>query len=209
MKHYFVTAIGTGCGKTIISALLCEALKADYWKPVQSGTEEIDALVVRNLLFNSISTIHSEQIKLKMPASPNIAADAEGKTLHLNDFILPYTQNTIVIEGAGGILVPLNNSGDFVIDFAARFNCEIILVVNLYLGCINHTLLTVNELKNRNLPIAGIIFNGEGNEAMENTILSYAGLPCLYKLPKQTKLDKGIILNHASLFLRSNLHLLN
>jgi len=207
MKNYFVTAIGTGCGKTIISAMLCEAFKADYWKPIQSGTEEIDALTVKNLLFNSVSVIHPECYKLKMPASPNIAAAAEGKIIHLDNFAMPHTSNSIIIEGAGGVLVPINTTGDFVIDLAPKFNCDIILVVNIYLGCINHTLLTISELRRRNLPIAGLIFNGELNLEIENTIQSYSHLPCLYKLPKQTKLDKSTISRHAAQFFLDNLNL--
>ncbi|MFN0048071.1 MAG: dethiobiotin synthase [Cytophagales bacterium] len=204
MNIYFVTAIGTGSGKTLISSIICEALHADYWKPIQAGLEEVDSVFVTNLISNSQSIIYPEQYSLKMPASANIAAKAEGLSLSLVDFHLPKTSNSIVVEGAGGILVPINDSGDFIVDLAAKFDCELILVINLYLGCINHSLLTINELRRRGLNMKGIIFNGDANTEVENTILNYSNSPCLFRLATQTNIDKSTILAQASLFLQQN-----
>lgn len=198
-KKYFITAIGTGSGKTVVSAIVCEALKADYWKPVQSGTEEIDSETVKNLISNNQTSIHPENFKLKMPASPNIAAKAEGKTIYLKAFSMPVTQNTLVIEGAGGILVPINEQGEYVIDLAAKFEAEVILVVNIYLGCINHTLLTISELNRRNIKIKGLVFNQSIGGEIENTILTLSGLPCLLQVGKEEILSKKIISHYASM----------
>src|SRR5438105_9295116 len=115
---YFVTAIGTDCGKTFFSAILCEALHADYWKPVQAGFPR-DADTVKNLLSNSVSKIHPETFILKMPASPHAAAKLDAVTIELEKFKIPQTKNSLVIEGAGGCMVPLNDH-DFVIALAKK-----------------------------------------------------------------------------------------
>jgi dethiobiotin synthetase len=131
-----------------------------------------------------------------MPASPNIAAAAENIQLKLSDFELPETENNIVIEGAGGALVPLNDS-EFVIDFAEKFNAKVILVSNHYLGSINHTLLTFSELKKRNLPVKGIVFNGTPYPEAENYILRYTGLPCLLRILPENTINDEIITRYA------------
>ena len=137
--NIFVTAIGTDCGKTIASAIITEALQADYWKPVQCGMDETDSQTISKLVPNA--KIHPERYALKAPASPHLAAEMEGINIKLEDFKLPAVSNHLVMEGAGGTLVPLNYDGDFVIDLAHRFKAEVIVVANLYLGSINHTLL--------------------------------------------------------------------
>ncbi|MFQ3575114.1 MAG: dethiobiotin synthase [Cytophagales bacterium] len=147
MQNYFVTAIGTNSGKTIFSAVLVEFLQADYWKPIQSGTEDKDSDTIKQLLNNNYSLIHPSRFELKLPASPHQSALEEGVQVKLSDFELPFTENHLVIEGAGGVLVPLNEENEFVIDMASKFEAELILVSDFYLGSINHTLLTFNELK--------------------------------------------------------------
>lgn len=197
MKNYFITAIGTNSGKTLVSSILVDALQADYWKPIQSGTEDIDAITVERLINNNYSIIHPSTYLLKLPASPHAAADAEGIKIKLSDFHLPATTNNLVIEGAGGILVPLNYDGDVVIDLAKKFNCELILVSDLYLGSINHTMLTYNELVRRDIPIKGIVFNGDPNEASEKIILQETGLKCLLKIRRMDKVDSFEIKKYA------------
>ncbi len=156
--NYFITAINTDSGKTLISAILCEALQADYWKPVQAGfPTDSDTL---HTLAPDI-TIHPEGYRLQMPASPHAAARAEGITITRAGFTLPETSRDLVIEGAGGCLVPLNDT-DFVIDLATWFSAKVILVSNLYLGSINHTLLTYEALRARNLTPAGIMIQRPG-----------------------------------------------
>jgi len=175
--NYFVTAIGTDSGKTIASAILCKALKADYWKPVQAGFPT-DTAAVKSLLGNSESRIHPERYILKTPASPHAAAALENITIKLEDFKIPDHHGDLIIEGAGGCLVPLNNK-DFVIDLVKKLEAQVILVSNLYLGSINHTLLTWEVLKQRKLAVKGIIFNGAHNAESERIILHHTGLPCL------------------------------
>ena len=195
--NYFVTAIGTDSGKTIISAIITEALQADYWKPIQAGTIERDLLKVASLITNEYSILHPEQHLLNTPASPHDAAEIDGVTIQLADLYLPETTNNLVIEGAGGVMVPINQQGEFIIDIAAKFEAEIILVINLYLGCINHSLLTINELKRRNLKVKGIIFNGESNPVSEAFILNYSGYPCLLQVDKHETFTSELLRMYA------------
>ena len=189
--NYFVTATDTDSGKTLVSAILAEALKADYWKPIQAGFPT-DTDTIRELLSNTTSELHKETHLLKMPASPHAAAKYEGLNIQLEDFVLPQTQNDLIIEGAGGVLVPLNDQ-DFVIDIARQWNTPVILVSNLYLGSINHTLLTVNYLQKKAIPVKGIIFNGEANEESERIIERHSGYSVLLRLPKLSLVNRTVI----------------
>lgn len=197
---YFVTAIGTDSGKTLVSAILCKALNADYWKPVQAGTPT-DSDAIRQLLGDSIK-IHKEKYLLQTPASPHAAARIDGVNIRLADIELPEYNGTLIIEGAGGCMVPLNDR-EFVIDLATHFNVKVILVSNLYLGSINHTLLTHEALKNRGLTISGIIFNGEENPESERIILHHTNLPCLLRLRPEQGIDNSVVARYAET-LRSN-----
>ena len=128
---YFVTAIGTDSGKTLLSAIITQALKADYWKPIQAGSEETDKNTVQELVSNQQSKFHKESYLLASPESPHSSAKKEGVHIDLDEIILPeFESKHLVIEGAGGVLVPLNDK-DLVIDLAAKFNCEVILVLSL------------------------------------------------------------------------------
>lgn len=182
---YFVTAIGTDSGKTVISAILSLALKCDYWKPVQAGFPT-DTGTIQHLT-NGLVTCHRERHILETPASPHAAAAIDNIRIDLNDFVLPNTEN-LIVEGAGGLMVPLNER-DLVIDIAVKFEIPIILVSNNYLGSINHTLLSLEYLKQKDIPIAGIIFNGPSNAATEEIILSKTAAPCLLKLLQFKSLD--------------------
>jgi dethiobiotin synthetase len=189
--NYFVTAIGTDSGKTLLSAILVEALKADYWKPVQAG-EPGDTERVQSLVSNELTKFHPETHRLKLPASPHAAAKYEHKAISIVDFQLPQTDNELVIEGAGGVLVPLNDR-DYVIDMAKTLKTEVILVANLYLGSINHTLLTIEYLKAQNITVKGIVFNGESNPESEDIILKKSGYKVLLHLPVLSLINKEII----------------
>jgi dethiobiotin synthetase len=195
--NYFVTAIGTDSGKTLISAILCEALKADYWKPIQAGLPR-DADTVKSLLTNPELKIHPEAYLLKTPASPHASAIIDGITINIKNIQIPHTNRNVIIEGAGGCLVPLNDK-EFIIDFIAHLNMPVVLVANLYLGSINHTLLTIEALQRRNLPIKGIIFNGESNPESERIILLHSNLKSLLNLKMEPLLDKGVILQYAQI----------
>lgn len=193
--NYFVTAIGTDSGKTLACAILCKALGADYWKPVQAGYPT-DSETVRFLLADAPSKIHKEAYIFKTPASPHAAAALENVGITLNDFKIPTYAKDLVIEGAGGCLVPLNDN-DFVIDLAAKFNGEIILVSNLYLGSINHTLLSWEAIKKRKLRVKGIIFNGHRNAESERIILHHTGATCLLNIEQEDVIDAIIVEKYA------------
>lgn len=183
MKRIFVTGIGTDVGKTVVSAILTEALEADYWKPVQAGNlEDSDTITVRKLVSNPRSFFHPEAYRLQAPMSPHAAARLENLELDLNEISMPETANNLVIEGAGGLMVPLNDKL-LVLDLVAKLNCPVVVVSRNYLGSINHTLLTLEALKQRNIPVAGIIFNGEPNAESEDFILNYTGVSKLLSLP--------------------------
>jgi len=194
---YFVTGIDTDSGKTLVSAILCEALEADYWKPLQAGAPK-DSDTVRGLLSNRRSTIHSETFFLTTPASPHAAAKIDGIEIEVSKFTKPRTTNNLIIEGAGGCLVPLNDN-EFVIDLATNFQAQVVLVADLYLGSINHTLLTCRELASRKLNVKGIIFNGPSNAESERIILHHTGLHCLLKIAREEKIDKSIVNKYAGL----------
>jgi len=199
-RPIFITAIGTDSGKTLVSAIITEALQADYWKPIQSGLPR-DTETVQSLVSNTVSQFHREAYLLREPLSPHASAAIDGVTIDLNQIRLPMTHNRIVIEGAGGMLVPLNDT-DFVIDLADRFAAEVILVANLYLGSINHTLLSVAELKRRaamgKFALKGIVFNQCPVESSEQIILHHAGLPCLLRIGKHEVVNKELVKKYAA-----------
>jgi dethiobiotin synthetase len=198
MKRLFVTGICTEVGKTVAAAILTEALKADYWKPVQSGSlETTDTETVRNLISNAKSRFHPEAYTLQAPLSPHAAAAAENIQIQPTEIKLPATQNNLIIEGAGGLLVPLT-ADYFVLDLIQDLKAEVILVSRHYLGSINHTLLSLEILKNRQIPVAGIILNGEPNPATEAVILRYSSCPLLFRLRPEKQITPTIIKKYAS-----------
>jgi dethiobiotin synthetase len=195
----FITGISTDVGKTIASAIITEALESDYWKPVQAGDlDNSDSHKIQNYISNEKSVIHENSYKLNTPASPHLAAELDGITIDLKNIIEPKTKNHLVVEGAGGVLVPLNNS-DFVIDLVQP-DYKIIIVSRHYLGSINHTLLTIEAIKNRGLTIAGIIFNGNENKATESLILNYSKLKFIGRINDEPYFDKNVIAEYADLF---------
>lgn len=195
--NYFVTAIGTDSGKTLVSTILAEALQADYWKPIQSGKRDRDVETVKRLLNNGHSICHEEHYLLTEPISPHAAAKRDGVDIKLNEIKFPNTNgNHLVIEGAGGIMVPLNDK-EFIVDLISMANAEVVLVSNHYLGSINHTLLTVQELKRRNIPVKGIVFNGEPNEETEKIILAYSEYKFLLRVLPEKSITQEVIMKYA------------
>lgn len=190
--NYFVTGIDTDSGKTLASAILCEALGFDYWKPVQAGFPK-DSETIKSL--SPQTKIHPEQYILNTPASPHASAKIDGVKIALDAFSLPQ-QDGLVIEGAGGCLVPLNDS-NFVIDLFPKLNAEIILVADLYLGSINHTLLSAHVLKTRNYRVRGIIFNGPSNLESEQIILHHTRYPCILRIEKEQEITRDTIKKYS------------
>ena len=200
MKRYFISGIGTGVGKTVMSALLCEALQADYWKPVQAGDlENSDTLTAQGLISNSKTHFHKEAYQLPFALSPHASAENAGMEIDISQIHVPQTNNTLVIEGAGGLMVPLNYETLY-IDLLPLWNVEVILVSRHYLGSINHTLLSVAILKQRNIKVKGIVFNGDENRQSESVILKLSGLEMLGRIPETSSIDKVFIQSHASTF---------
>ena len=197
MKRIFITGIGTNIGKTVVSAIITEYLKADYWKPIQSGDlMDSDTMKVKKLISNDQSVFHPEKYRLTQPLSPHAAAKRDGIAIELNDFKLPETQNHLVIEGAGGLMVPLNNEV-LIADLIQHLNVGVLLVSQNYLGSINHTLLTIQELKRRNIEILGIVFNGEPTPETEDFIVQYSGLPIVLRIQDEPSIDQETILKYV------------
>lgn len=172
MKKLFVTGIGTGIGKTICSAILAKYFVADYWKPVQSGDlHYTDSMAIKEMTGNDIFC-HPETYRLKLAASPHQSALEEGKFIRLNDFKLPETSKSLIVEGAGGLMVPLSDN-EFMIDLVEKLGLPIVLVVRNYLGCINHTLLSIMALNHRKLKLEYIILNGSFPIDTERVICNY------------------------------------
>ncbi len=196
----FVTGIGTEVGKTVVSAILTEALQADYWKPVQAGDLDYsDTHKVKDMVSNSKSLFHDETFALNHPMSPHAAAERDKVEISLGDFKIPETENHLIIEGAGGLMVPLNRK-DCIIDLIESLGVEVVLVSRNYLGSINHTLLSVEALVSRGISIKGIIFNEEENVDTESVILKMTGLKCLGRVEMEEDLTQEVISKYASKF---------
>jgi dethiobiotin synthetase len=197
MKPLFITGIDTGVGKTIVSAILTEKLEADYWKPIQSGDlDNSDTHQVKSLVSNPKTKFHPETYRLSQPFSPHKSASLDGIRIELEKIILPATDNQLIIEGAGGLMVPLNEH-DLLIDLIKKLDAEVILVSKNYLGSINHTLLSLAMLKMRNISLKGIIFNGETENYSEEIILNLSGISSYAKIPMMNDLNKESIIRVA------------
>jgi dethiobiotin synthetase len=194
MKTIGIVGIDTEVGKTICSAIVTEALQADFWKMLQAGDlHQLDSETVKSLISNSKTKFHKERYLLTEPMSPHAAANIDNIIIEIGDFELPKTENALVIEGAGGLMVPINEKGDMVVDLMAELVDEVILVTKNYLGSINHTLLSVEVLKQKGLKIKGLIFNGDSNPESERIIQKLTGLKVIGKIPKAISLEKEFV----------------
>ncbi len=199
-ERIVIAGIGTEIGKTVVSSIVCEALKADYWKPIQAGElDDSDSMKVASLISNSVSEFHKEAYRLKTPMSPHEAARRDGVKIDLDTIQVPETFNRIVIEMAGGLMVPLNDS-DLIIDFIAKKKLQVILVSNYYLGSINHTLLSLEILKSRGIDTLGIIFNGRKVQSTYDIIMSHSSVPCLLEVDHIKRINQEEIRSYASKF---------
>lgn len=195
----FITGIGTDVGKTIASAIITEALQADYWKPIQAGDlATSDSHQIAQLISNTKTRIYANSYSLTTPASPHYAAAVDGIVIKPENIIEPSTENHLVIEGAGGLLVPLNDTT--AIADIVKPDYKVLLVSRHYLGSINHTLLTIEVLKYRKIAIAGIIFNGEHNKPTEEIILKMTGAKMLGRIEPEPYFDKSVISDYADSF---------
>lgn len=188
-QNLFVTGTDTGAGKSVVSAWLVHRLNANYWKPIQSGLEgETDTQIVQKLAGLDDHRCYPPTFSLTQPLSPDEAARRDGVTIHLDDFSLPPSPRPLVVEGAGGLLVPLNNK-DFMVDLIRHLGLPVVLVARTTLGTINHTLLSLEALRHRQIPILGIILSGPKNPANEQALLSYSQCPILAAIPHITPLN--------------------
>lgn len=202
----FITGISTDVGKTIASAIIVEALEADYWKPIQAGdVDHSDSHKIKSFVSNVTTVIHPNSYLLNTPASPHLAAEIDGISIDLENIIEPDTNNHLVIEGAGGVFVPLNEV-DCVIDLI-RHDYKVIVVSRHYLGSINHTLLTIESLLNRKIAIAGIIFSGDENKSTESIILNKTGIKCIGRIEQEPYFDQNVIKEYADRFREKLLNL--
>lgn len=205
MTPIFITGIGTGIGKTVVSAIVAKALHADYWKPIQAGYETgTDSEWVSAQLTGTSSVIHPEVYKLAMPASPHIAAREEGITISIEKICesIPDINRTLIIEGAGGLLVPLNEN-EFVADLILALNARVILVSRNYLGSINHSLLTARVCRQMKIPVIGWIFNDQYLN-YEEEIINWSNFPRIASIPNNGKTN-GIFINSQAAAISSKL----
>ncbi|RTQ48909.1 dethiobiotin synthase [Hymenobacter gummosus] len=196
-ERLFVTGIGTDVGKTVAAAILTQALGADYWKPVQAGgLEHTDLDEVRRLVTHPGSSFHPERHRLQLAASPHRAAAAEQVQIQPADFRLPDTPNHLVVEGAGGLLVPLA-PGFLVADLVQQLGLAVVVVSRHYLGSINHTLLTLEVLRQRGIALRGLVFNGPPDEPTEAAILQHTPAPLLLRLRPEAELTPPVVAAYA------------
>ena len=194
----FVTGISTEVGKTMAAAIVVEALEADYWKPIQAGDlDRSDSHKIEALITNKKTRIHRNSYALNTPMSPHAAAEIDGITIRLDKIVPPKTQNHLVIEGAGGLLVPLNDT-DTILDLIQP-DYKVIVVSRHYLGSINHSLLTIEKLKEKKVKI-GIIFSGDEHPSTESIILKKTGVTFLARINEENGFDKKTILKYAQQF---------
>ncbi len=196
---YFVTGIGTEVGKTMVSAIVTEALNADYWKPVQAGDlDNSDTIKVKRLVSNSNSVFHSNSYALNTPMSPHAAAQIDGIEIRLDKIQRPKTERDLVIEGAGGLLVPLNDKRT-IVDLISKDD-KVILVSRHYLGSINHTLLSIEALKNRGIKNIGVIFSGEETATTESIIKKISQVKIIGRIEEEPYFDSNVVKEYADKF---------
>lgn len=202
MTTYFITGIGTDVGKTIASAIITEALEADYWKPIQAGElEQCDTKKVEQLISNKVSKFHNNSYALNTPMSPHAAAEIDGITIELKNIKPPKTKNNLVVEGAGGLLVPINNKNTILELIQPTY--KVIVVSRHYLGSINHSLLTINLLKDKGFNVS-IIFSGNEHKTTEDIIKKMTNVNVIGRIDEEPYFDKNVIKAYAEKF-RDNL----
>lgn len=198
-KRYFITGIGTEVGKTIAAAIVTEALEADYWKPIQAGDlDSSDTHKVQKLISNKNTKFHGNAYALNTPMSPHAAAEIDGVNIQVNEIQSPNGDKNLVIEGAGGLLVPLNEQ-ETIIDLVAKDDI-VVLVSRHYLGSINHTLLSIEALKNRGVEKIGLIFSGNEHPSTEGIITRMGRVKVIGRIDEEPYFDERVIKEYAEKF---------
>lgn len=195
-KQYIITGIGTDVGKTVVSAIVAEALQATYWKPVQAGDLDNSDTIKIERLTQHVSVL-PEAFRLNEPMSPHAAAALDGVDILPENLPLPSVDGNLIVEGAGGLLVPINSDGFLYADAFKQWDLPVIVVSRHYLGSINHTLMTIEVLKNRGIEIEGIIFVGNQHRTTEEVIMNNTGVRFIGRVPLTETLDQEFILQQA------------
>jgi len=194
----FVTGIGTDVGKTVVSAILCEYFGFDYWKPIQTGKNlGTDNESLKSLVSTAGFTTYPESYLLEQPLSPHAAAKFENENIKLNQIQFPASSSKLIIEGAGGLLVPINYDNETICDLIIQLKCPVVLVVKEYLGNINHTLLSIEHLKQREIPVFGIVYVGDELPETSEIIEKMTGVKTLFRVPLFSLLNKDTIRKFA------------
>lgn len=183
-QKLFVTGTDTDIGKTVVSSILVSGLKAGYWKPIQAGRDPVtDTEFVKKVTDLPDHHFHKESFNLTEPMSPHAAAEIDGISIRFDDIREPKgSQQHLIIEGAGGLIVPLNDD-QYVIDLIAHFGYPALLVAKSGLGTLNHTLLSLEAMRYRNIQVFGVVLVGERHDSNEETIIKYGNIPRLFRLP--------------------------
>lgn len=192
-RRIIVTGTDTGVGKTVFAAALAGALDGHYWKPIQAGLDPAtDSTTVTELSGLSAGRVLPEAYRLATPCSPHRAAELDGVEIDVGALAVPDVAGALVIEGAGGVLVPVTRHLLFA-DLFARWRCPAVLVARTALGTINHSLLSIEALRSRDVPLLGIAFCGEANEDSEATIAALGRVKRLGRLPHLEPLDRATL----------------
>jgi dethiobiotin synthetase len=193
-KGYIVSGTDTGIGKTTVAAMLVLALDALYWKPIQSGTQDgTDSERVRALTLVPADRLLPERYVLSQPLSPHRAAELDGVVIEPEALAVPATGRTLLIEGAGGLMVPITRRL-LQIDLFAGWDLPVILCARTALGTINHTLLSIEALRSRRMRLHGLAFIGDDNPDNVDTIAAISGARVLGRLPRLEALDRAALL---------------
>jgi len=197
MQRYFITGIGTEVGKTVVAAIVTEALEADYWKPVQAGDLEYsDTHKVKDYISNAKTQFHDNAFALNTPMSPHASAEIDGVNVTSTQIKTPITQNNLVVEGAGGLLVPINNT-ETILDLIQPTD-KVVLVSRHYLGSINHTLLSAEILKAKGITNVGILFNGAEHPTTESIIAKMSGFKILGRIDQENEVNAQMVSKYAN-----------
>jgi len=202
-----IAGIHTGIGKTVAAAVIAEATGADYWKLVQAGLLERDTDTVARLLSRGTQRVHPEAVLLTQPLSPHAAAEADGINIDYTSFRWPQTAKPLLVETAGGLLSPMSATTTMA-DFIAHYHLPVLLIVQNYLGSINHTLMTLEVIRSRGLQLLGMVISGNTNEASESFITTYARQPILCRIPYLDPLDPATVAQAAAVVKEKLRHLL-
>ncbi len=190
-NQFFISGTDTDVGKTFIAAAFVDAFQMHYWKPIQTGCEEMmqDSLYIQDAVSRDIQ-IFQEKIALQKPLSPHEAASYENRHIDFQEWQLP-TKDTLLVEGAGGLLVPINKE-QYMIDLIAKLQLPVVLVVRSALGTLNHSLLSIEALQKRAIPLLGLIMNGDLNAGNKASLEAYGKVPVLAEIPflQGTKQEK-------------------